>query len=256
MLPLVLADSLFLSTLADVEKQVEQLNITDAQSAQHAATLQVRLTKAAKTLDATRMALKRPFLDINNKIDEVARGPAARIEKSNQAVKIALTNFEIDQRRKAEEIERQRKAELARLEKIRLEEEAAKKKRDEELVRLAAEAAKQQTGPVEVVEFDEGPPPPSEPPPKTETEKKIEELKYAPAPVITRPAGIAFKARLIHKVVDIRQLPEHFVNKTPNDTAIRATFCVGWKEGEPLPTCPGVEFIIDRTTASTGKAGF
>lgn len=259
--PLILADNAFLATLAKVEEQVSALKITDAQSAQQAADLQQRLTGAGKKLDATRLALKRPFIDINAKIDETAREPMARIEKAKTVLKFALTAYDDDQQRKAQAAEDARRKELERLEKIRQAEIQAEQRRQAEVQRIAEEAAKaaaeaaaKNKTPVMELDLDDLPPTP--PPPKTETEKAIEAVKFAPAPVMAKPTGVAFKVRLIHRVENVALLPESFVVRTPNDKAIRAVFCDGYKEGEPLPVCAGVRFEIDKQSVSTGRSVF
>jgi hypothetical protein len=253
--PMVLADAKFLSTLAEVEAQVSQLKITDALSAQHAANLQVRLTAAGKKLDEARLAIKRPFLDISKLIDDVAKAPNERIEEAKKKLRHAQIQWDIDQRRRADEAEAARKAELERLEKIKAQEDAEAKRKTEELAKLAAENAAKSTVPVMDVDFGDEPPP-TPPPQKTETEKKIEAVKFAPAPVIQKPTGIAFRVSLRHRVDNINELPDAFVVKTVNDTLIRSTFCNGYKENEPLPVCPGITFYVERTTYSTGKDAF
>lgn len=256
-LPLILADQKFLRTLAEIELQAAAVKITDAQSAQHAANLQIRLTDAGKKLNEAKLALKRPFIDINAKIDETARGPQQRIEETKKILRIAQIQWDLDQRRIASEAEEKRQAELKRLEAIRAAEEAAAKKRAAEIAaeakRLADEAAK--AGAPEVMDVDFGDEP-MEPPPKTATELEIERVKFAPAPVAHKPVGVAIRVSLRHKVDKIADLPDAFVIKTANDAGIRATFCNGYKDGEPLPVCPGVTFWVERTPVSTGKVGF
>jgi len=252
--PLVLADSAFLATLTKVEEQAAALRITDAQSAQQAADLQARLTTAGKKLDAARLALKRPFIDINAKIDETAREPAARIEKAKTVLKVALSAYDTEQQRIAAKAEADRVAELARLEKLRLAEEAAAAAKAAELAKLAAEAAAKSKVPVLDVDFgDDGP---AEPPPKTATELAIEAVKHAPAVIAAKPVGVQFRVRLVHRVESVALLPDPFVVRSANDKAIRAAFCEGYKEGEPLPVCPGVVFTVDKQAVSTGRDTF
>ncbi len=254
MLPLVLANQAFLTTLADVEAQVGSLKIVDAQTAQFAANLQIRLTEAGKKLEATRLQLKRPFIDISAKIDATARVPADRIEKAKAALRNAQVDWDAHQRKIAADAEAARQKELERLEKLRREEEAEAKRKTDELARIAAAAAAANKAPVEEIEF--GDDAPDEPAPKTATELEIERVKFAPAPVVEKPAGITFRVSLRHLVENLAVLPETFVNKTANDTAIRATFCNGYRDGEPLPSCPGVKFWVERTPVSTGKSTF
>ena len=113
-MPLILADQDFLSSLASVESKVAALRVTDAESAQAAATLQGRLTTAGKMLEATRVALKRPYLEIERKIDEVAEGPRVRISVAKRTLADAITVYDQEQRRIAAERELERQAEIQR----------------------------------------------------------------------------------------------------------------------------------------------
>jgi hypothetical protein len=104
--PYALATSGFLVTLAAVEAEIASIAITDAESAQQAATIQSRLTSAGSALEKQRKALKDPFLAAGKAIDAAAAEPAARIEAAKQAVKAKLTAFDAEQRRIAAEADR------------------------------------------------------------------------------------------------------------------------------------------------------
>ena len=248
--PHVLADTAFLSTLAKVEEQVAQLNVTDATTAQLAAELQSRLTSAGNQLEKARKQLKQPFIEAGRAIDAAAEAPAQRIDAAKSALKSQLSAYDAMQRRIAEEKERERQRMLRELEAQRQREAEAQRKKEEEaaaIARKAAEASK-----VEVVEIDDEPAAP-EPVAKTETEKQIEALKYAPAPVVAAPVGITYRTTMTVTVIDVNQLPEMFIEKTPRLRAIQATFCAGWREGMPIPELPGVKFEVKREAVSTGR---
>ncbi len=253
--PLRLAQPAFLSSLKECEKQIAALKITDATSAQLAATLNARLTTAGKMLEDTRARLKAPVLEQGRKIDEAAKAPAARIAKAKQTLQQALTTYDQEQQWKARQIEEARQAELRRLEAIRLNEERERQRKADELARAAAEAEKKSKAPVVELDDDDDAPPP-EPPPKTEIEKQIEAVKHAPAAVVERPSGVTWRVALKHTVVNVKALPTPFVILTANDAAIRAAFTNGWKDGEPLPECEGVKFEIVRTPIATGRSVF
>lgn len=252
--PLRLAQPQFLASLKEVESQITTLKITDGPSAQLAASLQARLTKAGSMLEETRANLKAPVLAQGRAIDDAAKGPALRIANAKTAIQRALTAYDQEQQRKAREAEEVRQAELRRLEKLRLEEERAAKAKAAELARLAAEAAKKATAPAMEVDFDDDIPP--EPPPKTATEIAIEQVKHAPAVVAERPVGVAYRVSLRHTVTDVKALPTPFVILTANDAAIRAAFCAQYKDGETLPECAGVKFHVERTPVATGRGLF
>lgn len=263
---LIVADAAFLSTLKAVEATVASLKISDAQSAQQAADLQSRLTGAGKTLENTRVQLKAPFLALNKQIDAAAQPVQLRIDLAKRALSVAQTNWIQERRRLAEEQERARLAELRRLEAIRLAEEAAAKKKADEIAEQVrkenearakvVEAARVAGLPIEVPEevWDE----PIEPEPiqKTETEVAIERLKYAPVATVIKSVGVREVTTLVPFVTDVNKLPDCFVDKTPKLSAIRQTFCAGFRKGDALPVLDGCRFEVQTTTQSTGKGGF
>ncbi len=253
--PLVVCNSSFLHTLAVVEREIAGLKITDEQSAQAAANIQQRLTSAGNVLEATRANVKAPFVAKCKEIDAAARAPALRIEQAKTAVKRLLTTFADEQEQAAAKAEEARRAELRRLEAQHQEEQRLARIRADELAKQAAELAAKSRAPVMDLEFDE-PAPADLAPPKTETEKQIDAVRYAPVAAPVRPVGVAFKVRLLIDKIDLDKLPETFVIRTANEAGIRTTFCTGWKEGEPLPVCPGVTFKMDKQPVSTGRASF
>lgn len=247
--PLVLADSKFLAALAEVEANVASLAVTDAASAQAAANLQTRLTKAGSALEAARKQLKQPFIEAGRRIDAVAVEPANRIEAAKTRLKSALAAYDAEQQRIAREAEEARQRELRRLEAIRRAEEETARKRQAEIEEAARKAAAASAAPILDIEDDEPPAAPV----KTETEKAIEAVKYAPPVVAARPAGITYKTTLVATVVDVNKLPDVFVEKIAKLRAIQSTFCTGWKEGATLPECAGVRFEVKREAVSTGR---
>lgn len=241
--PLVLADAKFLVTLAGVEAQVATLTVNDVAAAQEAANLLRRLTEAGNGIEKTRVALKAPFTNIGRKIDEVAKLVSQRIDASKGKLSSSLALWNAKERERLAALERARQAEIRRLEE--------EKRRQDEAERARVAALVAATPPAEVVDFDFEAPVQA---PKTETEQRIDALKYAPAPVVAKPSGISFKQTLRFTVKDVHALPDEFKLVTPNDQAIRQTFCVGFKEGMPLPVVAGVEFFVENTAVSTGRA--
>jgi len=262
-LPLVLADRKFLTTLATVEGQVAGLKITDAATQQLAADLQIRLTGAGGALEKERKAIKQPFLDKCAEIDAAARPVSLRIDTAKAAVKKALTDFALEQARLAAVAEAARQAELRRLEAIKAAEEAAAAAKAAELAKQAAAALAQREAAAIAAQKANLPPPPElfdmgddcpdEVAPKTETEKAIEAVKYAPAPVVAKPVGITLRTRLVLRVVDAAKVPDVFCTRTVNEAALRATYCTKYTKGQPLPVVPGCEFTVEETAVSTGR---
>jgi len=255
--PMELVPGSFVADLADAEAMVAKLVISDASTAQAAAYLQQRLTKAGTALEKARADLKAPLLVAGKLIDETAKGPALRIEACKTTLKRAQVAYDEEQRRIAAETEKKRQAEIRAAEEVRLKE--LKRLQDiadaeaRENKRIADELAAKTPyiGPKDAeddLDLADDTPPPIE---KTETQKAIEALKYAPlpvAPAVVQPKtqGLAFRTTLKIASVDVNLLPETFVTKTANLVALRAVYTSPWKEGQVLPECPGVKFEVER----------
>lgn len=260
-LPLILCTGGFMATLATVEAQTKELAvIKDAVGNQSAANLLSRATKAGTDLNRQRLELVRPYQDQIDAINLLAKQPGARLDAVKASLKVSQTNFVAEQRRLAEDAERARQAELRRLESIRLQEEAAAKKKAEEIaeqVRKVQEAAKSAGLPLETeLEteiWDELPP---EVPQKTETERQIEAIKFAPAVVVAKAAGVREVTSLVPFVTDVNKLPDIFVEKTAKIAVIRSVYCAGHKKGDALPVLDGCRFEEQTTTVSTGRSAF
>lgn len=259
-MPLVLADTAFLSALAQVEKQVIDLNISDAQSSQYAADLQQRLTNAGGKLEETRRALKTPFEQILKKIDATAAAPKTKIEALKQRLSSAQIAWNKKERDRLDLEEKLRQEDIARLERLRQEEIANTARIAKEIAEKAAAEAASLNTTYEVMDLDDAPAEdwiqpedPSPPPQKTEIQKQLDAAKFAPARPAAKPVGVRFTKSLTPVIVDINQVPEMFIAKTAKLQAIISTFCSGWKEGEPLPVCAGVRFDQKDSVSSTGR---
>jgi hypothetical protein len=90
----------------------------------------------------------------------------------------------------------------------------------------------------------------------TATEQRLAELEKAPAVVASKPAGVNFRVMLVATVTDIEKLAPEFVVKTANMGAIRARYCVGFKDGDALPEVAGVKFEVSRAPVSNGRPVF
>ena len=248
---MVVCDSPFLYTLSVVEREVSQIVISDEQSAQAVSNLLQRLTMAGKKLEDVRTKLKAPLIAKGREIDDAARAPAVRIEAAKKILKDRVLAFTAEQAEAARKAEAERQAEIRRLEDIRIKEQKAAEERAAALAKQAAAI------PPSDFDFDDGGElPPVAPPEKTETEKRIDAIKFAPVPKVAKPAGVTTKVFLIIESIDIDHLPDVFVVKSANEARIRATFCVGYKDGDALPECPGVKFKVERQVQSTGRSQF
>lgn len=238
--PLMVIDSVFMVELSEREQAVASLSIKDAASAKVASALLSSLTGAGTKLEAERKRVKEPFKAICDAIDAAPKPIQLRIEAAKSAVRTKLNVHIEAEQKKAAELERQRQSEIARLEKLKREE-------DERAAKEAAELAKHATVVIEdEPDFDE-------PAPKSEVEKQLDAVKFAPVAVAAKPQGVTFRCTLRIASVQVSALPDNFVLRTADEGAIRRLYCVGWKEGQPLPVVPGVTFSIDRMPVSRGE---
>lgn len=256
-LPLVLADSVFLSALKQVEGQVATFKITDAQSAQAAADLQTRLTNAGSKLEKARVALVAPYLAQQRAINTAAEGPADRITAAKKTLSNLQTAWAVAEQQRARIAEQERQKQLAALEAQRVKEAEAEAARVAELQRQADEVAATAAKGVKIFDFDaeDEPEPAPEPVQPTQTEERIAQLQAAPVVVAPRPVGVRLVVKLVAVVTDVDLLPNIFVKKEPKMSAIQTAYCAGYREGMPLPVCAGVRFEVSRTTESTGRGG-
>jgi len=252
--PLTLATPGFMGTLAAVEAEIAATTaLTTPEAAQSCANIQSRLTSAESALEKQRKALKQPFIDAGKAIDAAAAEPFSRLATAKQRVKSLLTAYDEAERIKAANAERVRQAEMARLAKIAAEEKAEADRKAKEIadaLAAQAEAARKAMPDIEVMEMDDEP---SAPVQKTETERQIERLQHAPVVVAPKPVGVVMRVTLVATVKDVNALPDMFVTKTANLRAIAATFTSGWREGQAIPVCAGVEFTVKREPVSTGR---
>lgn len=245
-MPLVLADDAFLRRLAFFEERVRIMGVDSPEAAQQCAAMLTEITGAGRDLDKARVELKKPFLEIGRAIDAKAAEVTKRIDAAKGAVKRHLSDWEQREAARLREIERQRQAEIARLE--------AEKRKEEEAARARAAELAAQAKPAEVtdeLEFEAEP----EPAPKTEIDRQLEAAKFAPTPVAAVPTGVRYRSRLLFRVESADKLPDQYVIRTPNERLIRETYVTGWKEGDAIPEIPGVVFSVDKTVESTGRGG-
>lgn len=268
-LPLILCNGSFMGTLKQVEAQTKGLTvIKDAVGNQSAANLLQRATSAGTQLNKQRLELVKPFQDQIDAINAAAKGPAGRLDAVKSSLKTSQTNFNNEQRRLAEEAERARQAELQRLEEIRLSEEKAAqqkavqiseqiRKQNEAAAKLVEEARLAGLPVVVIAEeenFDEAPEPVAIV--KTETERQIEAIRFAPVVAPIKASGVREVTALVPFVTDVAALPDIFVDRIPKIAAIRSTFCSGFKKGDAIPVLSGCRFEVQTSTQSTGKSAF
>lgn len=111
---LVVCGANFLHSIAECERDIAGLKVTDAATAQQAADLQGRLTSAGKRLEEMRAKLKAPFLAKGREIDDAAKAPATRIDTAKRAVSTKLVEFKLAQDKLAREQEAERVAAAAK----------------------------------------------------------------------------------------------------------------------------------------------
>ncbi len=238
-----------------------EMDVNNAQSAEVASRALHDTLDLQKAIEAERVRLKNPFLAFGKKIDDAARGPMSELTSVITTLRHKLAAWQAEEERRAREAEKLRQAELRRLQ---LEQERIERERlaQEEKARLAAEAARavpvaaddDLAGVDEVAADNDA----AEARARSDAEaRRIAEQAAALAQTRTlvapKPAGISYRTTLRHQVLDVRLLPSNLVVVTPNDAAIRACYCTGWKEGQPVPVVAGLTFKIDKQAVDTRR---
>lgn len=179
------------------------VNTVASQFTQTAATESLReLVRIEREVEKDRQAIKQPVLALGRQIDDTAATFLADVKQESARLKTLLSNYEVEQRKKAEE-ERRRQEEAQRqaqeAERKRLEEIERQKRIAEEAARQAEQAATPQQA-TEAIKAT------------VEAETKVEELAAPVAqplfrpPVVTRAEGQVVRETWDYEVTDIARL--------------------------------------------------
>ena len=256
--PLILVTGETAAIIASLESEARTLVIHDPASADEAAACFREANGLLKELDATRLKLKRPFMDWEDRIDQAAKAPLAALRAAVASVKPKIAKWQDDceARARAEEAKRQAAIRAAEAARIAAEQAAAKAEVD----RLAAiEAAKLAAAPVEASDFDDFDFVAADVQAEAAqvTAAKVAaasvEIQQTRAIIAPKPAGVSFRKTLKVAVTDVGRLPSHLVIVTPNDAAIRAQFVTGWKADDPVPSFPGLSFTVETQTIDNSR---
>lgn len=240
--PAVMLDAEWMARIRELEHSAVGLKVTDDKTYRDAVAILATATRSTKDIATAKAAVKRPFLDACDAIEKCAKGITNRVDTIREIVRRQITDYDLKAKAAAEEAERKRLAELRALEGERKRQEAEAAKRAAEIA--AQVKAEGRTADADALDLDLD----DIPMPKTALEKKIEAVKFA-APLPSAPpkvAGLKFRTTLKIKSIDIKLLPSPFVIRTPDDALIRKTYCVGWKDGDPIPEVDGVVFEVNR----------
>lgn len=246
--PSVILDAGVVARVAALAEDATKIKIAGVADANTAAQTLREITGLAKDIESAREQVKRPFFEAGKAIDAAANEQKAKLTRAGDVLRAALTRFQSEQERIArEEAERQRKeqerlaAEAKRLADERAKAEAAANAAadddDDGLGVLAAEAHEDSLAQEQA-----------------RIAAQATALAQTRAVVVpANPAGIHYRTTLKHAVTDLSKLPANLVIVTPNDAEIRRLFVTGWKEGDALPTVPGITFTIDKQAVVTGR---
>lgn len=219
--------------------------------ANHAGQLLREIAGLNRDIEKARVEVVAPFLDFQRRINAAAKTEQAKLEAAERSIRNRLSFYQIEQEKKARE-----EAERLRKEQERLAAEAARLARE----RAAAEEAARKAAEAPAEEEDDGLGALAA---EAEADSLAQEqarvataatqLAQTRAVVAPKPAGIHYRTTLKHQVTDVTRLPSNLVIVTPNDAEIRRLFVTGWKEGDALPTVPGITFTIDKQAVVTGR---
>jgi DNA repair exonuclease SbcCD ATPase subunit len=234
--------------LEDANKKITEVQTSEG--AQEASDLLKQATQCFKSVESARLEVNRP---LNSKIDQInalANGVKARLKSVQDTLKKHLDVYTaaLEAKRKQEEAAKQ--AETQRL----LEEQRKIQQQLEERQKAAAAAAAPQTP----VTGNKPLTPEVKPAPVANagaalaaqlaakrSQQITQEIKALAKTEITpaKPAGIARTVSLEFDVVDVKLVPEFLLKpRVVDDSAVRAQYCTGWKEGDVIPSVPGLQF--------------
>ena len=282
--PLILVTGETAAIIASLESEARTLVIHDPASADEAAACFREANGLLKELDATRLKLKRPFMDWEDRIDQAAKAPLAALRAAVASVKPKIAKWQDDceARARAEEAKRQAAIRAAEAARIAAEQAAAKAEADRlaaiEAAKLAAAKAKAEaearptvtgamqagleaafSAPVEASDFDDFDFVAADVQAEAAQVNAAKvaaasvEIQQTRAIIAPRPAGVGFRKTLKVAVTDVGRLPSHLVIVTANDAAIRAQFVTGWKAGDPVPSFPGLSFTVETQTIDNAR---
>lgn len=215
-----------------------------------------------RDIEKARVEVVAPFLDFQRRINAAAKAEQTKLDGAEKTLRNRLSFYQIEQERiQREEAERQRKeAERLAAEARRLAEEREKLQREAD-ARAKAEAALAATPDEDLVDLDdEGLADLAEDiqaddlaDQQAKIAAQATALAQTRAIVAPKPQGIHYRTTLKFSVTDIHRLPSNLVIFTPNDAEIRRLFVTGWKEGDAVPTVPGIAFTIDKQAVVSAR---
>lgn len=183
--------------------------VSDAFTQEMAASTLRDLKGMLKVVEDSRQAVKAPVLDLGKQIDAKAKDFVEQITIEANRIQSLLTKFTIEQRRLAEEAERQRQAELRRIE--------SEKQKAAEALFLAENKADEQAAIKQA-----------------ETLKQQEvAVKQAPAVIPTKAAGMIVRDVWKFEVTDAHAVyaaKRDLIKLVPDSMAISRAIAGGMKE--------------------------
>lgn len=219
--PVVVIDAGFMGKVEALEASAQAMS-AEALDLPKAAGLLREITRAGADLEVLRQTVVRPLLEAKAAIDKAASQPQQRLEAAKKAVKGAILSHEAKERARLEAEHR--------AEQERLRAEAKKKQEAAELAELLHEPDEETTEP---------PAPPAEPP-------DLAMEMPAAQPVVVKARGMHFRTTLEFEVEDLDKVPVEFVRRTLDAEALRRAHVRPWRDGQPLPTVPGILFKTNR----------
>lgn len=247
--PSVILDAGVVARVVSLAEDASKIKIVTPSDANAAALTLREITGLAKDIEKAREEVKRPFFEAGKAIDAAANEQKLKLTRAGDTVRAALSRYQVEQERIArEEQERQRKeqerlaAEAARVAREKAEAEAAARAAaesddDDDLGALAAEVSAENAAAEQARIAAEA--------------TKLAQTRAVLAPA--KPQGVHFRTTLKFAVTDLSKLPANLIIVTPNEAEIRRLFCVGYQEGQPVPTVPGLAFTVEKTPIVTGR---
>jgi chromosome segregation ATPase len=236
--------------------------VTDAATQQQAASALRSVQSLLKAVEDSRQQIKAPVLQAGRDIDATAKDFASPLEKEKARLGNMLAAFEAAERRKAQEAERQRQAEMARIEaerqKAEREAQEAERRRQEEAQRIererqAAERAADSARLAEIERQQRKAAAEAQRQQQAEAVRQADILKQQAAHRATlmnvlpfpqpKPQGMVVRERFDFDVLDVHELYKFdpsLVRIEPNRQEILKRINA---EKEPLRKCPALVIV-------------
>lgn len=204
---------------ASIINEYKSVNVQNDEQRGNILDLVKKIKTIAKGLEDERMATTRPMDEAKKQVMDLYRQPLDNLAKAESVIKKAVIDYDNEQRRKAEELQRKLQAEA---------EEKARKEREKLAVRAAkaAEAGNEEKAAALLEKADE-----------------VQVFVPIVQTIAPKSTGISTRKVWKYRIVDVNKLPREYM--IPND-ALLSGLARSTQGAIPVP---GIEFYAEDSLA-------